>query len=235
MEAIKEAIASKQGNRGGSPEQQAVKAKLSDLRNSFQQELVRPPGVPATPRGARLPGAWPSGTITYAGPLRLTATHCPVSQLGCSCLWPGLPTLLVPRAHTACWLGMQRSPESADGPAACPAQKEKQRIRQELDSHRAVREQLAKQQREMKTKCEYLTVDQVDEAITRLEQRMTHTSMSLNEEKKAIEDIKRLKVGHPGHAAWRAVHDPSRRWLCLAQWHRCCWRVGHTPAKQSRQ
>ena len=34
----------------------------------------------------------------------------------------------------------------------------------------------------------------MDEAITRLEHRMTHSSMSLNEEKKAIEDIKRLKV-----------------------------------------
>lgn len=93
------------------------------------------------------------------------------------------------------------------------SQKEKQRIRQELDSHRAVREQLTKQQREMKTKCEYLTVDQVDEAIARLEQRMTHTSMSLNEEKKAIEDIKRLKVplphGHPALLQLEACKTPA--------------------------
>ncbi len=30
----------KSGNRGGSPEQQAVKNKLSDLRSQYQQELV---------------------------------------------------------------------------------------------------------------------------------------------------------------------------------------------------
>ena len=42
VEEIKGAIAGKQGGRG-SPEQAAVKARLSDLRNSFQQELVRPP------------------------------------------------------------------------------------------------------------------------------------------------------------------------------------------------
>ena len=85
------------------------------------------------------------------------------------------------------------------GKALVAVQKEKQRIRQELDSHRAVREQLTKQQREMKTKCEYMTVDQVDDAITRLETRMAHTSLSLNEEKKSMEDIKRLKVElYPG-------------------------------------
>ena len=61
-----------------------------------------------------------------------------------------------------------------------------------------MREQLTKQQREMKSKCEYLTVDQVDEAIMRLENRMAHTSLSLNEEKKSMEDIKRLKV-QPQH------------------------------------
>ena len=40
VEEIKELINSKSGNRGGSAEQQAVKGKLSDLRNQFQQELV---------------------------------------------------------------------------------------------------------------------------------------------------------------------------------------------------
>ena len=53
---------------------------------------------------------------------------------------------------------------------------------------------MVKQQREMRTKCEYMSVEQVDEAITRLEGRMSHTSMSLQEEKKTLEDIKRLKV-----------------------------------------
>ena len=40
VEEIKELINNKSGNRGGSPEQQAVKNKLSDLRSQFQQELV---------------------------------------------------------------------------------------------------------------------------------------------------------------------------------------------------
>ncbi|KAK9806457.1 hypothetical protein WJX73_009668 [Symbiochloris irregularis] len=70
----------------------------------------------------------------------------------------------------------------------------KQKIRAELDNHRAARDALSKQQREMRSKCEYMTVDQVDDAISRLENRMAHTSMSLQEEKKAMEDIKRLKA-----------------------------------------
>lgn len=73
-------------------------------------------------------------------------------------------------------------------------QAKKQKIRAELDNHRAARDAMVKQQREMRTKCEYMSVEQVDEAITRLESRMAHTSMSLQDEKKAMEDIKRLKV-----------------------------------------
>ena len=88
----------------------------------------------------------------------------------------------------------------------CCLQAKKQKIRAELDNHRAARDALVKQQREMRTKCEYMSVDQVDSAIVKLESRMAHTSLSLNEEKKAMEDIKRLKVavGYlplPGRAA----------------------------------
>lgn len=74
------------------------------------------------------------------------------------------------------------------------SQGKKQKIRAELDTHRAARDALVKQQREMRTKCEYMSVDQVDSAIAKLENRMAHTSLSLNEEKKAMEDIKRLRV-----------------------------------------
>lgn len=159
VEEIKDLINSKSGNRGGSAEQQAVKGKLSDLRNQFQQELVS-----WHTSGLSL---YRHHTLRAATPYRLYASTAVTHQL---------KTCVLPLNPYGC------------------VQKEKQRIRQELDSHRAVREQLTKQQREMKSKCEYLTVDQVDEAIARLENRMAHTSLSLNEEKKSMEDIKRLKV-----------------------------------------
>lgn len=70
----------------------------------------------------------------------------------------------------------------------------KQQIRQELDNATRARDSLRAQLREMKGKLEYMTVDKIDEQIRRLEHRMAHSSMSLQEEKKTMEDMKRLKA-----------------------------------------
>ena len=66
----------------------------------------------------------------------------------------------------------------------------------------------------MRTKCEYMSVDQVDDAISRLENRMAHTSMSLQDEKKAMEDIKRLKVSSAVQSPFPQAHPLCKRWLC---------------------
>ncbi len=46
----------------------------------------------------------------------------------------------------------------------------------------------------MKGKLEYMTIDKIDEQLRRLEHRMAHSSQSLQEEKKTLEDMKRLKA-----------------------------------------
>ena len=46
----------------------------------------------------------------------------------------------------------------------------------------------------MKGKLEYMTVDKIDEQLRRLDHRMAHSSMSLQEEKRTLDDMKRLKA-----------------------------------------
>ena len=45
----------------------------------------------------------------------------------------------------------------------------------------------------MKTKMEYTTVDKIDEQMQRLETKLQHTSVSIQEEKKILDDIKKLR------------------------------------------
>lgn len=70
----------------------------------------------------------------------------------------------------------------------------KQQIRAELDNATRARDSLRAQLREMKGKLEYMTVDKIDEQLRRLEHRMAHSSMSLQEEKKTLDDMNRLKA-----------------------------------------
>ena len=70
----------------------------------------------------------------------------------------------------------------------------KQQIRAELENATRARDSLRAQLREMKGKLEYMTVDKIDEQLRRLEHRMSHSSQSLQEEKKTLDDMKRLKA-----------------------------------------
>ena len=70
----------------------------------------------------------------------------------------------------------------------------KQQIRGELENATRTRDSLRAQLREMKGKLEYMTVDKIDDQLRRLEHRMAHSSQSLQEEKKTLEDMKRLKA-----------------------------------------
>ncbi|KAL3151875.1 hypothetical protein ABBQ38_012836 [Trebouxia sp. C0009 RCD-2024] len=70
----------------------------------------------------------------------------------------------------------------------------KQQIRAELENATRARDALRAQLREMKGKLEYMTVDKIDDQLRRLEHRMAHSSQSLQEEKKTLEDMKRLKA-----------------------------------------
>lgn len=70
----------------------------------------------------------------------------------------------------------------------------KQQIRAELDNATRARDSLRAQLREMKGKLEYMTVGNIDEQVRRLEHKMAHSSQSLQEEKKTLDDMKRLKA-----------------------------------------
>jgi len=70
----------------------------------------------------------------------------------------------------------------------------KQQIRAELENATRARDSLRAQLREMKGKLEYMTVDKIDEQLRRLDHRMAHSSQSLQEEKKTLDDMKRLRA-----------------------------------------
>lgn len=70
----------------------------------------------------------------------------------------------------------------------------KQQIRAELENATRARNSLRAQLREMKGKLEYMTVEKIDEQLRRLDHRMAHSSQSLQEEKKTLDDMKRLKA-----------------------------------------
>lgn len=69
---------------------------------------------------------------------------------------------------------------------------ERNAIRKELLGLNAVQEKLREQANGMKSKLKFLTVEQVDREIQRLEDAIAHTTMPLNEEKKMVTAIKDL-------------------------------------------
>ncbi len=73
-------------------------------------------------------------------------------------------------------------------------QAQKQAVRAELEGATKARDALRTQVRGMKGKMEYTTVEKIDEQMARLESRLQHTSMPLAEEKKVLEDIKKLRA-----------------------------------------
>jgi uncharacterized coiled-coil DUF342 family protein len=72
------------------------------------------------------------------------------------------------------------------------AQKQKQHLREQLDAASKTRDAVRTSLRDLKANMKFTTVEQIDEAIAGLEHRVQHSSLSLNEEKKVLEDIRAL-------------------------------------------
>jgi uncharacterized coiled-coil DUF342 family protein len=72
-------------------------------------------------------------------------------------------------------------------------QAKKQAFRTELEGTTKARDALRAQAREMRAKLAFPTVEKIDEQIKSLENRVAHTTMSLPEEKKILEDMKKLR------------------------------------------
>lgn len=73
-------------------------------------------------------------------------------------------------------------------------QAEKKQVRVQLDAANGGRDALREQLKGMKGKMEYTSVEKIDEAIARLESQLQHSSMPLAQEKKILEDIKKLRA-----------------------------------------
>merc|ERR1719328_772331 len=70
---------------------------------------------------------------------------------------------------------------------------QKDRVNAEIKAMDAARDSARAQQKSIRDKCKYVSVAQVDEAVARLEDKMAHTTMSLNDEKKIIQQLSELK------------------------------------------
>jgi uncharacterized coiled-coil DUF342 family protein len=90
-------------------------------------------------------------------------------------------------------------------------QKQKQQIRQQLETASKARDAVKTSLRDLKSNMKFTTVEAIDEAIEKLEERMQHSSLSLTEEKKVLEDIRKLK------ASRAAVGQYSEKLEALAQ------------------
>lgn len=66
-------------------------------------------------------------------------------------------------------------------------------IRKQLQVLDAQKEQVRAQQKALREKCQYVKVEDIDNAIEKLENQMAHTSMTLNEEKKIVQQVSDLR------------------------------------------
>ncbi|KAG7667236.1 hypothetical protein NADE_002968 [Nannochloris sp. 'desiccata'] len=89
--------------------------------------------------------------------------------------------------------------------------KEKQQLRAQLETASKARDAVRNSLKELKSNMKYTTVEQIDEAIQKYEERVQHSSLSLNEEKKILDDIRKLK------ASRAAVGEYSSKLESLAQ------------------
>ncbi|KAL2621003.1 hypothetical protein R1flu_001208 [Riccia fluitans] len=69
---------------------------------------------------------------------------------------------------------------------------EKRALREELDAADKTRERMRADARSLREKLPYVRVEQIDEEIKKLEYRMMHTSLTLQEEKKLMQQVKDL-------------------------------------------
>ena len=75
-----------------------------------------------------------------------------------------------------------------------PLQKQKQHLRAQLETASKTRDAVRASLKELKANMKFTTVEQIDDAIENLESRVQHSSLSLNEEKKILDDIRKLKA-----------------------------------------
>lgn len=79
-------------------------------------------------------------------------------------------------------------------PPIPPLQKQKQHLRAQMETASKTREAVRSSLKDLKANMKFTTVEQIDEAIEKLENRVQHSSLSLNEEKKILDDIRKLKA-----------------------------------------
>ena len=79
----------------------------------------------------------------------------------------------------------------------------------EIKAMDAARDSARAQQKTIKDKCKFVSVAQVDEAVARLEDKMSHTTMSLNDEKKIMQQISELKKSRQFVQQYSAVKDAA--------------------------
>lgn len=75
---------------------------------------------------------------------------------------------------------------------------EKKAVREELELSDKSREQMRANARALKDKLPFVKAEQIDEEVKRLEYKMHHTSLSLQEEKKLMQQIKELVKSREG-------------------------------------
>ena len=79
----------------------------------------------------------------------------------------------------------------------------------EIKAMDAARDSARAQQKSIKDTCKFVSVAQVDEAVARLEDKMAHTTMSLNDEKKIMQQISELKKSRQFVQQYSAVKDAA--------------------------
>lgn len=72
-------------------------------------------------------------------------------------------------------------------------QKQKQSIREQLDALTKSREAVRTSLRDMKSSMKFTTVEDIEKEIDKLEDEIQHSTLSLTEEKKLLEEIRKLK------------------------------------------
>ena len=94
-------------------------------------------------------------------------------------------------------------------PPPPPLQEQKDAANAQIKAMDAARDSARAQQKSIRDKCKYVSVAQVDEAVARLEDKMAHTTMSLNDEKKIIQQLSDLKKSRQFVQQYSAVKDAA--------------------------
>ena len=153
-----------------------TRTRIGELNAAFQALMVRPRA--RSHHSPRPPDLFdPRGAGTLRSVLAVFFPAAPIARSRDAPIRP-LPTV------TDAILTGSRVPH--------PPQDERGAIRKELQAFDAARERVREQAVGMKSKLRFHTIEAVDREIAKLEETHAHTTMSLNEEKKLIAQIKDL-------------------------------------------